>query len=156
MRTNAKKIATWQAGNPDTRITKAALLEVLSLADLRHADLGGANLRGANLWGADLREANLLYANLWGGMAVTAGRSGDGCLVPTPDGWRITIGCWRDHTLDDLRDLIEDRVEWPEAKGDEREFRRPRLRAVLALCEAHIAEHPDLIGSLAERWAVTR
>ena len=98
-------------------------------------------------------DADLRGANLWGGMPVQAGRSGTGYLVPTPDGWRITIGCWRDKTLDDLRDLIEDRTEWPDAKGEERERRRPILAAVLALCKAHIGQQPDdIIDRLAEKW----
>lgn len=48
---------------------------------------------------------------------------------------------------------IEDRAEWPEAHGEEREFRRPMLVAVLALCEAHIAQQPaDIITKLADKW----
>ena len=90
---------------------------------------------------------------MWGGLPIQAGASGDGFMVPTPDGWRITIGCWRNKTLDDLRDLIEDRVDWPQARGEERERRRPMLRAVLATCEAHIEQQPeDIIDKLHERW----
>lgn len=136
----------------------------LRYANLRRVDLKGANLWGANLSGADLRDAdlrdadlwgaNLCGANLWGGLPIQAGASGSGYLIPTPDGWRITIGCWNAHTLDDLRDLIEGRADWPEATGDERDRRRPMLRAVLALCEAHIGQHEGLIESLAERWGV--
>lgn len=117
------------------------------------ADLAGADLLGANLLGADLLGADLWGANLWGGLPIQAGASGSGYLIPTPEGWRITIGCWNEHTLDDLRDLIEDRAEWPEAAGAERDRRRPMLRAVLALCEAHIGQHEGLIEQLAERWA---
>lgn len=73
-------------------------------------------------------------------------------MVPTPDGWRVTIGCWRDHALEDLADLIEDRAEWPEATGAERERRRPVLAAVHALCVAHAEYHADMIPALAEKW----
>ena len=79
--------------------------------------------------------------------------SGDGYLLPTPDGWRITIGCWRNHTLDDLRDLITDKTEWPEATGEERERRRPILAAVLDLAEAHTEYHADIVQTLAKKWS---
>lgn len=121
-------------------------------SDLLNANLHGADLHGADLWGADLRGANLWGANRWGGMPIQAGRSGSGFFVPTPDGWRLTIGCWENKTVDDLRDLIEDRVEWPQASGRERERRRPMLVAVLALCEAHMVLHEGLIGILADKW----
>ena len=125
----------------------------LSDANLFGVDLRGANLSDADLRGADLRDTNLRGADRWGGLSIEAGASGDGFMVPTPGGWSITIGCWSDNTLDDLRDLIEDRADWPEARGEERERRRPMLRAVLALCEAHIAQQPaDLIDNLRERW----
>ena len=130
-------------------------------ADLRGANLGGADLRGANLRGADLRGAdlrganltgaNLTGANYWGGMPIST-PSGEGYLIPTPDGWHITIGCWRNHTLDDLRALIEDRAEWPEATGTLRERRRPILAAVLTIAEAHAEYHADLIPALAKKW----
>ena len=98
-------------------------------------DLSGSNLRGSNLSSV-------------GGITFSAGPSGDGWMIrldkdgkwTDDDGvWKLTIGCFQNKTLDDLRDLIEDRKEWPEARGAERERRRPYLRAVLALCEAHIA-----------------
>ena len=119
----------------------------LSDANLRSADLSGANLRGANLWGMDLGSADL-----GGGMAIST-PSGDGYLIPTPDGWRITIGCWRNHTLDDLRALIADKTGWPEATGEERERRRPILAAVLNLAQAHAEYHADLIPALAKKWS---
>ena len=112
-------------------------------ADLRGADLCGADLRGAYLSGADLSRADLDSTD---GFAFDAGPSGYGWIIPITGGkhdqrgqWRITIGCWRDHTLADLRAIIADEVDWPEAEGEERERRRPYLRAVLALCEAHLA-----------------
>ena len=117
-------------------------------ANLRSADLRCANLRSADLYGA-----NLYGADLWGGMPIQAAKSGSGALVPTPVGWRLSIGCWQNHTLEDLADLIADRVKWPDAEGEERERRRPMLKAVLALCEAHIAQQPEgIIADLAEKW----
>lgn len=117
------------------------------------ANLWGADLRGADLRDANLRDADLWGANLWGGMPIQAGKSGSGALVPTPVGWRISIGCWRNRTLDQLQDLIQDRAEWPEARGEERERRRPMLAAVLALCAAHIAQQPaDIVTKLDEKW----
>jgi len=114
-------------------------------ADLRNADLRGANLRDANLDGADLRGANL-----WGAMSIST-PSGSGYLVPTAEGWRITIGCWRGKTLDDLRTLVAG-DDWPESKGDERERRRPVMAGLLALCEAHVVYHADVVPALAAKW----
>ena len=98
-----------------------------------------------------LREV-LSLTNLWGGMPIST-PSGGGYLLPTPDGWRINIGCWRNRTLEDLRALIEDRAEWPEATGKERERRRPILAAVLALAEAHTEYHAELVPALAKKWS---
>ena len=181
MNTNAEKISEWRQTNPYTTMNASLLREVLSLtnlcgadlggadlwgaglcganlwgaglcgADLGGADLGGANLTGANLGGANLTGANLTGANYWGGMPIST-PSGEGYIIPTPDGWHITIGCWRNHTLDDLRALIEDRAEWPEATGTLRERRRPILAAVLTLAEAHTEYHADLIPALAKKW----
>ena len=127
----AKQIDAWREAHLGERITLAVVCELNGGADLGGADLGGADLRGADL----------------GALTFSAGPSGDGWLIrldaegkATVDGeWTISIGCWLNKTLDQLRDLIEDKVPWPEAEGAERERRRPYLRAVLALCEAHIA-----------------
>ena len=160
----ALKIDAWREANPGVRITLAVVRELNDGSDLRYADLSGSNLRGANLSGADLSYSDLSYSNLSGselrhsnlrgsdlssvgGITFSAGPSGDGWMIKLKDGrwtdddgvWALTIGCFEHRTLDDLRDLIEDRKEWPEARGAERERRRPYLRAVLALCEAHIA-----------------
>ena len=102
------------------------------------ADLGGADLRGADLGGADLRGA--IHPHI---MPINAGRSGDGALWPTHEGWRISIGCWRGKTLQEFDQLLADEVPWPEASGDERERRRPLLQAVRALCDAFVASLPD-------------
>ncbi len=119
-------------------------------ADLTEADLWNANLTHVNLRGADLTGANLCEANLYNaeipfdlGISFDAGPSGTGWLVRSDRGWIITIGCFRRKTLDDLRDLIADRAEWPSARGAEKDRRRPYLRAALAMCEAHIAYLAD-------------
>ena len=178
--TNAQKIAEWRATHPGELITPRVLLDVLGLrtlrganlrganlrdanlrdANLRDANLRDANLRGADLWdadlrGANLRGANLRDANLWGGLALST-PSGSGYMIPTRDGWRITIGCWTNKTLDDLRALIADETEWPEAAGPERERRRPILAAVLALCEAHSVYHADKLDAVVQKWGNER
>lgn len=145
----------------------------LSQANLRGADLSGANLYRANLYranlswadlyGADLYRANLSGANLSGAslsgalhehiLPINAGASGMGALYPQAEGWRVAIGCWRHHTLDDLDDLIADRVDWPEAVGEERERRRPLLAAIRATCDAFIDQMP---AGLIDRHAAAR
>ena len=139
----------------------------LSGADLSGADLWGANLSGADLWGANLSGANLSGANLSGanlrgasgasGVAISVGGlpSGASTLYPTPDGWRLTVGCWLG-TPDTLRTMIAGDDGWPEATGAECALRRPSLLALLALCEDHIARHPDIITDLAARWTAER
>ena len=119
--------------------------------DLEGADLQGANLGNANLRYANLRDANLRDANLWGGMAIST-PSGSGYFIPTAEGWRITIGCWSNKTLDELRALVETDVDWPEATGVERDRRRPILAAQLALCEAHAEYHTDKLTTAVEKW----
>ena len=137
MNKNAEKIGAWRQANPGTTLNGSLLRELLSLADLTGANLTDADLRGADLWG---------------GMPIST-PSGEGYLIPTPDGWHITIGCWRNHTLDDLRALIEDRAEWPEATGTLRERRRPILAAVLTIAEAHTEYHADIVQTLAKKWS---
>lgn len=174
--TNAQKIAAWRDEHPDERIDGLRLCDIIGTADLRYANLRDANLRGANLeganlrgadlrganlwgadlwgadlWGVDLRGANLWDADLWGGMPLST-PSGPGYLVPTPDGWRITVGCWLNKTLDDLRALIADEVKWLESAGEERERRRPILAAVLALAEAHAAYYADQLDAVVAKW----
>jgi uncharacterized protein YjbI with pentapeptide repeats len=132
-----------------------ANFEGANLCDVvaRCADLQSVKLEGANLEGTDLRCTNLYGAGEWGGLVFGAGADGDGYLVPTPAGWRVTLDYSTAQELDWLRDLIADRVDWPGASGPEPERRRPMIRAVLALCEAHIAQQPaDIIDGLAERW----
>ena len=166
MTTNAGRIAEWRAAQTG-RLTAPILLDILGLttlpraylsgADLSGADLSGAYLSGADLSGAylywaDLSGANLSGANLSGVihphvMPISAGASGMGALYPQADGWHVSIGCWRHHTLDELADLLADRITWPEAVGAERERRRPLLKAVHTACLAFVDQMPsDLIA----------
>jgi hypothetical protein len=155
------QVKAWRSGHPGERITDQLLRDLLGLDTLRGANLGGANLRGAdlrdaNLWGADLRDANRWGADLrdaiGGVLRIDGLPSGQVTMVPTCDGWRITIGCWTEHSLADLAALIADEDEWPEATGAERERRRPLLAAVLALAEAHATYHADALAAVAH-WA---
>lgn len=167
----ADRIAEWRDAHPTERLTTWILLDILGLTTLRRADLHRSNLSGADLWGADLWGADLWGADLYGAdlygadlrgadlrgadlcgaihehiMPINAGASGVGALYPQADGWHVSIGCWRHHTLDELADLLADRIDWPEAVGEERERRRPLLRAVHDTCLAFIDQMPaDLI-----------
>lgn len=110
------------------------------------ADLSWADLSWADLAGADLTAAT-------GGILRIDGLpSGQVTLVPTPDGWVLDVGCWRQHTTDDLRTLIAG-TDWPEAATSaEQDRRRPGLAAVADLCDVYAAAHPDLVPTLKERW----
>lgn len=161
MTTNADLIAQWRAAHPTERLSVPVLLDILGLTTLSGAYLHGADLHGASLYraylsgaylhGADLRGAYLSGAYLHGAvhehiMPINAGASGMGALYPQAEGWRVAIGCWRHHTLEDFADLLADRIDWPEAVGEERERRRPLLAAIRATCDAFIAQMPaDLI-----------
>lgn len=138
----------------------------LTGADLQDANLRGANLRYANLryadlWGVDLRCADLRYASLqgtnlqdadlWYALRIDGLPSGQVTLIPTPNGWDLTVGCWHG-TPDDLRALIASDEGWPEARGEEVTRRRPLLAAALALIDAHTADQAQVITDLAERW----
>ena len=135
----------------------------LSRADLRWADLSRADLHGSDLSRADLHGADLHGADLrWargGVLAIDGLPSGPVRLAPTPDGWALRVGCWGDGTATyspaALRDLIAG-TDWPEAKGDEQDRRRPGLAAVADLCDAHAAANPDLIADLAKRWGTDK
>lgn len=131
-------------------------------ANLWGADLWGADLRRANLWGADLRDADLRDAdlrgaNLWGAGVVALGAtpSGNALIYPTPDGWAMCVGCWKG-SPDELRSLIDQEHGWPEAGTTaERARRRPYLALVLAHADLVMAEHPDLVPALAEKWGAS-
>lgn len=148
MTTNADLIAQWRSAHPTERLSVPVLLDTLGLTTLSRADLRGVDLRGAYLSRANLRGA--VHEHI---LPINAGASGMGALYPQAEGWRVTIGCWRHHTLDDLDDLIADRVDWPEAVGEERERRRPLLRAIHATCLAFIDQMPS---DLIDRHAAAR
>ena len=128
----------------------------LSWANLHGAYLRGVDLRGANLAGADLTGADLIRANLagaaWDGFCVDGIHPYRCLLVPTPDGWTVTIGFWTG-TVAGLRALISRDDDWPEATGDQIADGRPRLAAFCDLCDAHIATHPGVIDDLTTRWS---
>ena len=152
-----REVNLWGADLWGANLRGADLREAnLRGANLREANLRGADLRGADLRGADLRGANLWGANLWGaewhGLRIDGLPSGQVTLMPTPDGWDLTIGCWQHHTLADLTALIAGEIKPPEARGEEIARRRPSWTAVLALCEAHAGMHPDVIAALAAKW----
>ena len=127
--------------------------------DLRGADLRGAYLRNADLRGADLRGADLRGADLRGAdgmrhwLIVTGLPSGDAWYGPAEDGWRVTIGCYRDRTLNELRALVAQDEGWPEARGVEVARRRPALLAWIAMCEAWEALYPTAVAEYVEGLA---
>ena len=125
----------------------------LRWANLREADLRWADLRWANLREADLREADLSEASSRVVLAVRGLPSGPVEFKPTPDGWRISIGCWREHTTDELRALIAKDTGWPEATGAHVTARRPMLAAVADLCDAWAADRADVLAEIVAKWA---
>ena len=126
----------------------------LRWADLTGADFRWANLRGAKLYGANLRGAKLYGADLrvmlWSGFYVDGLHPYRCLLIPTPEGWTVTIGCWTG-TVAELRTLIAG-DQWPEASGDEIIRLRPLLVAFCDMCDVHMAAHPTVIDDLAEIW----
>lgn len=100
-----------------------------------YANLGGANLRGANLRGADLRGAKGAY-----GLPDTP--SGQGWIEVTPEGHVLHIGCW-EGTVAELKAMIAPKsdIEWPEARGAEKDRRRPFLKNLVKYAALVIADH---------------
>ena len=166
MATHADRITEWHDAHPTECLTVPVLLNILGLTALYRANLSGASLYGANLHGANLSGANLSGADLYGAnlyganlseaylygvlhehiMPINAGASGVGALYPQADGWHVSISCWRHHTLEEFADLLADRIDWPEAEGEERERRRPLLQAIYGSCLAFVDQMPsDLI-----------
>lgn len=138
MTINADLIDQWRAAHPGERLNTPVLLDILGLTTLR-----GANLYGADLYGA-------VHEHI---MPISAGASGVGALYPQAEGWRVSIGCWQHHTLEEFADLLADRIDWPEAEGEERERRRPLLAAIRATCDAFIDQMP---AGLIDRHAAAR
>lgn len=162
----------------DTKLLHANLARAnLAHAKMRYANLYGANLTNANvtrtnLVGATLRGAYLYGANLTGvvlrgadlrnvtmtGLFLDGLPSGDLMFTPTPDGWRLTIGCWFG-TTEELRAMISNDDGWPEAEGEDIDIRRPMLEAAATMCDAYAAAHPDDLADVkaaAKRWEENR
>jgi hypothetical protein len=150
----------------DANIQEANLRDAVILgAYLQDANLQNTDLRGANLRGAYLRDTIILGANLQGAylqganlqdiggltMQLRGMPSGELILFPRPDGWWLYVGCW-EGTPGDLRELVAADDKWPEAEGAEIARRRPYLEAALSLIDLHIAAHPGVIESLAQKW----
>lgn len=119
-------------------------------ANLRAADAHGIDLEMANLSKTNLIGANLCPAEMSGGITFTGLLPGSGYLVPTPTGWEITIGCWKSKPFEDFRAAIKGEAEWPIPEWLEQKSHRPTFVALLPLCEAHIAAHPDAVSDLAK------
>lgn len=133
--------------------------------DLRCADLRYANLRSAGLQSADLRDADLTGADLRGAHLNDAGLRGalggvfevtglhpyQAVMVPTVNGWRLRIGCW-EGTAEDLRDLIAQDDDWPEARGAQVTARRPLLNVLADMCDVHAANRKDDLDAVMKRW----
>jgi uncharacterized protein YjbI with pentapeptide repeats len=124
--------------------------DAVVLAVKGKATLRGANLYGSNLYGATLRGADLCGVGTV--LSVNGSPSGDAYFKPTPDGWRIDIGCWRNKTIDELRELIAQDDGWPEAVDEEITERRPMLAALADMCEAWAAANADVLAAVVEKW----
>lgn len=145
----------------DTNLGYADLRDTnLAGANLGGADLAGADLRYANLRGAKLADANLRYANLGGAdlgyasggiLQVTGLHPYQAYMVPTTEGWTLTVGCWTGTTTE-LRELIAG-DDWPEATGAEQDRRRPILTALADLCDTHATYHADALKAVQDNWA---
>lgn len=132
----------------------------LTMTDLSGADLFGAKLISADLFGAKLHGTNLISADLHGASLHGADGTGllrlDGLpmgqatLVPTWQGWTLTVGGWKG-TVEGLRDSIT-KGDWPVPEGENQYLHRRELELLADLCYIHIARHPGLIAGLDDRW----
>lgn len=143
----------------------------LTDADLRSADLRGANLSHSLMSGTDLRDTDLRSTNLYKsnlsdadlrmtnfhGFIINITPSGLVTFAATPDGWRITIGCWKNKTLEELAELIESPdSEWPQAREQERNRREPILRGIYETCLAFQNYYSTEIEKLTGKWNKNR
>lgn len=134
----------------------------LSYLDLSEVDLRGSNLTGTNMTGTDLTDANLRHTNMrcvnmrdadmtgatlyrtnmtdvdMCGLLLNGLPSGELAFIPTANGWYLTIGCWTG-TTDELREMIAEDDDWPEAMGREVARRRPMLAGAADMCDAFAA-----------------
>lgn len=135
---------------PRKTLSREFLQRILAVGNLRGADLRGVDLRGVDLRAADLRAADL--RGCVGGVLTLNGLpSGGVILIPTCDGWDLSVGCWSG-SVSDLEKLIATNEGWPEAIGEECDRRRPGLQALIALCRAHMDANASVITELADRW----
>ena len=118
----------------------------LENANIQRASLGGARLQRANLAGACLQETNLSHVK-WDGLRVDGLPIGQLTFVPTPNGWQLTIDEWRG-TLNDLRTVGAESCHSTGEKDNTSVCSKSTLEAVIALCEAHIANNPEAIEIL--------
>lgn len=123
----------------------------LTDASLRHTRTTYLELAGANLTGADLRHSGLTG---WGVLVLLRVLpSGDAQLVPTPAGWAMRVGCWGG-TPAELRELVSQDEDWPEARGSQVAQRRPGLLALLDLVDFHTAQrdNQDYLAAVTRQW----
>lgn len=139
----------------------------LAGANLSHADLHRANLHRTDLYGANLSNSNLHWANLTGAILQGANLnakwiltiqtpSGRLIYVPTPHGWELQIGCWRNHTVEDLKQLLDAPTGlWPGADEGTRPVREKFLRACLPLLKLHTEMWGHMVPTLQEIWGTS-
>lgn len=144
----------------------------LRRASLYRANLTGVSARDTNLYGANLcmsemRLINLQDSNLDKSDLDGSNLSGAGgsvlsivglhhyqCILkPTPRGWRVDIGCWRDKTVNELQELING-DKWPSAIGAEVDDLRPRLQTFINMSHAHMEAHHEAL-EIAQRYWTT-
>lgn len=145
MMSNAEKIAAWREANPGKGLDAESLSSVLEVVHLQDAYLRDTNLQDAYLRDADLRGADLRV------LTVDGLPSGRVALIPTCDGWDLSVGCWSG-SVSDLEKLIATNEGWPEAIGEECDRRRPGLQALVALCRASMDANASIITELTDRW----
>ena len=104
------------------------------------------NILNTGLHGANLRN------NRAGILTIDGAHPYRAELVPTPNGWVLTIGYWKGST-DELRELIAKYEDEDAHLGEGIGENRPILKAIADFCDAHIAHHAGLIDDLAKRWA---
>lgn len=130
---------------------------ILTEANLSGAWLSGSNLKHArlvkvNFLGTDLRQVILsAYGWVGGILEVTGIHEYQAQFIPTPSGWVLKVGCWQG-TVGEFREMIAGE-DWPATPPERQAAKRPALEALAAMCEAHVAQHSNLIYDLRQVWA---
>lgn len=132
---------------------RGAWMTRANLTDARMVDTRTKNLElvGANLTGVDLRRSGVMG---WGVLTLLRVLpSGDAQLVPTPAGWYLRVGCWGG-TPAELRELVSQDDDWPEARGSQVARRRPGLLALLDLVDFHMdqADNRQYLADVVRQW----